>query len=72
MMGLPKGYKHVHYEGQKDCPYCFEQKELREYIATEIEKLINGLEPKNDFIRQYAPVDLKEIIWRAAEIARGA
>lgn len=47
------------------------EQELREKIAKEIEALKDGLEPKNYLIAKYAPVDLNEIIWRAAAIARG-
>ncbi len=47
------------------------EQELREQIAQEIEALADGIKPKNKFIAKYAPVDAKEIVWRAARIARG-
>lgn len=43
----------------------------RQEVAKEIEALANGIKPKNKFIAKYAPVDAKEIVWRAARIARG-
>jgi hypothetical protein len=47
------------------------EKELREKIAQQIEQLRDGIEPKNEYIAKYAPVDATEIVWRAAQIARG-
>jgi hypothetical protein len=45
--------------------------DARESVAKEIETLADGIEPKNNLIAQYAPVDANEILWRAIAIARG-
>jgi hypothetical protein len=46
-------------------------KDAREAVAKDIEALANGIEPKNEHIAKYAPVDANEILWRAIAIARG-
>jgi hypothetical protein len=56
--------------GTKDVQVILERY-WREQIAKEIEALADGIKPKNKFIAKYAPVDAKEIVWRAARIARG-
>lgn len=45
--------------------------DTREQIAREIEKLKDGIEPKNEFIAKHAFVDVYEIVWRATQIAKG-
>ena len=70
-MTMPKGHRHTHIEGQKECAICFEIGSIRENIAMEIEGLFDGIVPKNEFIAKHAPVDAYEIVWRAARIARG-
>lgn len=57
--------------GQSNITRAYEEREIRKQIAEEIETLLDGVEPKNEHIARYAPVDAKEIIWRSARIARG-
>jgi hypothetical protein len=49
----------------------YREKEIREEIAQKIESLKDGIEPKNEQTAKYAPVTPEEIVWRAAQIARG-